>query len=192
MLYAPVGRYYNCVSFPGCLTGGNQIRCPSRIKTFEEFPMTHTMYKAHPVSSIWMDLSGGSLFWHLYCWDCGRKIIPILCQSVCVIPVQSIQSYAHSLLHRAHRGFSPARFMLIWWETGKLDMQIGAYKGRQRRACSSPSQICEHNLVKHTEILPGLGKPRVLICSSSILIHMAVCSRDPPGLSELDWYCYLL
>ncbi|PKU36101.1 vascular endothelial growth factor receptor hypothetical protein [Limosa lapponica baueri] len=41
-------RYYNCVSFPGCLTGGNQIRCPSRIKTFEEFPMTHTMYKAHP------------------------------------------------------------------------------------------------------------------------------------------------
>ncbi|KAJ6667882.1 hypothetical protein lerEdw1_016203 [Lerista edwardsae] len=41
-------RYYNCVSFPGCLTGGNQIRCPSRIKTFEEFPMTQTMYKAHP------------------------------------------------------------------------------------------------------------------------------------------------
>ncbi|XP_053894222.1 vascular endothelial growth factor receptor 3 isoform X4 [Malaclemys terrapin pileata] len=41
-------RYYNCVSFPGCLTGGNQIRCPSRIKTFEEFPMTHTMYKTHP------------------------------------------------------------------------------------------------------------------------------------------------
>ncbi|XP_044310047.1 vascular endothelial growth factor receptor 3 isoform X1 [Varanus komodoensis] len=40
-------RYYNCVSFPGCLTGGNQIRCPSRIKTFEEFPMTQTMYKAH-------------------------------------------------------------------------------------------------------------------------------------------------
>uniref|UniRef100_A0A452J0L7 Vascular endothelial growth factor receptor 3 n=1 Tax=Gopherus agassizii TaxID=38772 RepID=A0A452J0L7_9SAUR len=41
-------RYYNCVSFPGCLTGGNQIRCPSRIKTFEEFPMTHTTYKTHP------------------------------------------------------------------------------------------------------------------------------------------------
>ncbi|XP_034258509.1 vascular endothelial growth factor receptor 3 isoform X1 [Pantherophis guttatus] len=41
-------RYYNCVSFPGCLTGGNQIRCPSRLKTFEEFPMTQTMYKAHP------------------------------------------------------------------------------------------------------------------------------------------------
>ncbi|XP_020854258.1 vascular endothelial growth factor receptor 3 [Phascolarctos cinereus] len=41
-------RYYNCVSFPSCLTGGNQIRCPSRIKTFEEFPMTHTSSKAHP------------------------------------------------------------------------------------------------------------------------------------------------
>uniref|UniRef100_A0A7N4PBZ1 Vascular endothelial growth factor receptor 3 n=1 Tax=Sarcophilus harrisii TaxID=9305 RepID=A0A7N4PBZ1_SARHA len=40
--------YYNCVSFPSCLTGGNQIRCPSRIKTFEEFPMTHTSSKTHP------------------------------------------------------------------------------------------------------------------------------------------------
>ncbi|KAM4748526.1 vascular endothelial growth factor receptor 3 [Rhinophrynus dorsalis] len=41
-------RYYNCVSFPGCFTGGNQIRCPSRLKTFEEFPMTHMAYKGHP------------------------------------------------------------------------------------------------------------------------------------------------
>nr|XP_033782894.1 vascular endothelial growth factor receptor 3 isoform X2 [Geotrypetes seraphini] len=41
-------RYYNCVSFPGCFTGGNQIRCPSRVKTFEEFPMTCTSYKSHP------------------------------------------------------------------------------------------------------------------------------------------------
>ncbi|XP_075458175.1 vascular endothelial growth factor receptor 3 isoform X2 [Ascaphus truei] len=40
-------RYYNCVSFPGCFTGGNQIRCPSRLKTFEEFPMTHMTYKGH-------------------------------------------------------------------------------------------------------------------------------------------------
>lgn len=41
-------RYYNCVSFPGCFTGGNQIRCPSRLKTFEEFPMTHMAHKGHP------------------------------------------------------------------------------------------------------------------------------------------------
>ncbi|XP_068134509.1 vascular endothelial growth factor receptor 3 isoform X2 [Hyperolius riggenbachi] len=41
-------RYYNCVSFPGCFTGGNQIRCPSRLKTFEEFPMTHVAHKGHP------------------------------------------------------------------------------------------------------------------------------------------------
>ncbi|XP_069055619.1 vascular endothelial growth factor receptor 3 isoform X1 [Pleurodeles waltl] len=41
-------RYYNCVSFPGCFTGGNQIRCPSRVKTFEEFPMTQIPYKSHP------------------------------------------------------------------------------------------------------------------------------------------------
>ncbi|XP_069510189.1 vascular endothelial growth factor receptor 3 isoform X4 [Ambystoma mexicanum] len=40
-------RYYNCVSFPGCFTGGNQIRCPSRVKTFEEIPMTHIPYKNH-------------------------------------------------------------------------------------------------------------------------------------------------
>lgn len=32
-----------------------------------------------------------------------------------------------------------------------------------------------------TQILPGLGKPRVLICSSCTLIHMAVSIRDPPG-----------
>lgn len=41
-------RYYNCVSFPGCFTGGNQIRCPSRLKTFEEFPMTNVTHKGHP------------------------------------------------------------------------------------------------------------------------------------------------
>ncbi|XP_018107492.1 vascular endothelial growth factor receptor 3 isoform X1 [Xenopus laevis] len=40
-------RYYNCVSFPGCFTGGNQIRCPSQLKTFEEFPMTSMAYKSH-------------------------------------------------------------------------------------------------------------------------------------------------
>ncbi|CAN2387230.1 Belongs to the protein kinase superfamily. Tyr protein kinase family. CSF-1 PDGF receptor subfamily [Pristimantis euphronides] len=43
-------RYYNCVSFPGCFTGGNQIRCPSRLKTFEEFPMTNVMHKGQPDS----------------------------------------------------------------------------------------------------------------------------------------------
>ncbi|XP_063784597.1 vascular endothelial growth factor receptor 3 isoform X2 [Pseudophryne corroboree] len=40
-------RYYNCVSFPGCFTGGNQIHCPSRLKTFEEFPMTNVTHKGH-------------------------------------------------------------------------------------------------------------------------------------------------
>ncbi|XP_060053348.1 vascular endothelial growth factor receptor 3 isoform X3 [Erinaceus europaeus] len=39
-------RYYNCVSFPGCLTRGTQTHSPSRMKTFEEFPMTPTTYKA--------------------------------------------------------------------------------------------------------------------------------------------------
>uniref|UniRef100_H3AXI0 Vascular endothelial growth factor receptor 3 n=1 Tax=Latimeria chalumnae TaxID=7897 RepID=H3AXI0_LATCH len=43
------GRYYNWAPFPACLTGGNQIRrYPSRIKTFEEFPMEHTSSKTHP------------------------------------------------------------------------------------------------------------------------------------------------
>ncbi|XP_075066135.1 vascular endothelial growth factor receptor 3 isoform X2 [Mixophyes fleayi] len=41
-------RYYNCVSFPGCFTGGNQIHCSSRVKTFEEFPMTNVPHKGHP------------------------------------------------------------------------------------------------------------------------------------------------
>ncbi|XP_051023568.1 vascular endothelial growth factor receptor 3 [Acomys russatus] len=39
-------RYYNCVSFPGCLTRGIQTPGSSRMKTFEEFPMTPTTYKA--------------------------------------------------------------------------------------------------------------------------------------------------
>ncbi|MEJ1272864.1 hypothetical protein NN561_003720 [Cricetulus griseus] len=39
-------RYYNCVSFPGCLTRGTQTPSSSRMKTFEEFPMTPTTYKA--------------------------------------------------------------------------------------------------------------------------------------------------
>ncbi|XP_045441719.1 vascular endothelial growth factor receptor 3 isoform X2 [Pipistrellus kuhlii] len=37
-------RYYNCVPFPGSLAKGTQG--PSRMKTFEEFPMTPTTYKA--------------------------------------------------------------------------------------------------------------------------------------------------
>ncbi|XP_036170562.1 vascular endothelial growth factor receptor 3 isoform X4 [Myotis myotis] len=37
-------RYYNCVSFPGSLSRGTQGT--SRMKTFEEFPMTPTTYKA--------------------------------------------------------------------------------------------------------------------------------------------------
>lgn len=41
-------RYYNCVSFPSCLARGTQG--PSRMKTFEEFPMTPTTYKASVVS----------------------------------------------------------------------------------------------------------------------------------------------
>uniref|UniRef100_A0A452QIW7 Vascular endothelial growth factor receptor 3 n=1 Tax=Ursus americanus TaxID=9643 RepID=A0A452QIW7_URSAM len=39
-------RYYNCVSFPGCLARGTQTQGSSRMKTFEEFPMTPTTYKA--------------------------------------------------------------------------------------------------------------------------------------------------
>ncbi|XP_021490558.2 vascular endothelial growth factor receptor 3 isoform X1 [Meriones unguiculatus] len=39
-------RYYNCVSFPGCLTRGTQTPGSSRMKTFEEFPMIPTTYKA--------------------------------------------------------------------------------------------------------------------------------------------------
>ncbi|XP_049634298.1 vascular endothelial growth factor receptor 3 [Suncus etruscus] len=39
-------RYYNCVSFPGCLLRGPQTQEPTRMKTFEEFPMTPTTYKA--------------------------------------------------------------------------------------------------------------------------------------------------
>lgn len=39
-------RYYNCVSFPGCLARGTQTQGSSRMKTFEEFPMTLTTYKA--------------------------------------------------------------------------------------------------------------------------------------------------
>ncbi|XP_058524851.1 vascular endothelial growth factor receptor 3 isoform X2 [Ochotona princeps] len=39
-------RYYNCVSFPGCLAGGVQAQGPSGVKTFEEFPMMPTAYKA--------------------------------------------------------------------------------------------------------------------------------------------------
>ncbi|XP_013363267.1 PREDICTED: vascular endothelial growth factor receptor 3 [Chinchilla lanigera] len=39
-------RYYNCVSFPGSLARGTQTQGPSRMKTFEEFPMTPTACKA--------------------------------------------------------------------------------------------------------------------------------------------------
>lgn len=39
-------RYYNCVSFPGCLARGTQTQGSSRMKTFEEFPMTPATYKA--------------------------------------------------------------------------------------------------------------------------------------------------
>ncbi|KAM5217470.1 vascular endothelial growth factor receptor 3 isoform 6-T6 [Hipposideros larvatus] len=43
-LHSLASRYYNCVSFPGYLARGTQG--PSRMKTFEEFPMTPTTYKA--------------------------------------------------------------------------------------------------------------------------------------------------
>lgn len=48
-LFSP-HRYYNCVSFPGCLARGTQTQGSSRMKTFEEFPMTPTTYKASVVS----------------------------------------------------------------------------------------------------------------------------------------------
>lgn len=50
-LFSPC-RYYNCVSFPGCLPRGTQSQGPSRMKTFEEFPMTPTTYKASVVSGV--------------------------------------------------------------------------------------------------------------------------------------------
>ncbi|GAB1296003.1 Vascular endothelial growth factor receptor 3 [Apodemus speciosus] len=39
-------RYYNCVSFPGRLARGTKTQGASRMKTFEELPMTPTTYKA--------------------------------------------------------------------------------------------------------------------------------------------------
>ena len=48
----PPHRYYNCVSFPGCLARGTQTQGSSRMKTFEEFPMTPTTYKAIVVSGV--------------------------------------------------------------------------------------------------------------------------------------------
>ena len=49
LLFAP-HRYYNCVAFPGNLARGPQTQGPSRMKTFEEFPMTPTTYKASAVN----------------------------------------------------------------------------------------------------------------------------------------------
>ncbi|ERE67633.1 vascular endothelial growth factor receptor [Cricetulus griseus] len=46
--------YYNCVSFPGCLTRGTQTPSSSRMKTFEEFPMTPTTYKASVLTAIFL------------------------------------------------------------------------------------------------------------------------------------------
>lgn len=51
-LLCPPHRYYNCVSFPGCLTRGIQTPGSSRMKTFEEFPMTPTAYKASVVRKV--------------------------------------------------------------------------------------------------------------------------------------------
>lgn len=48
----PPHRYYNCVSFPGCLARGTQTQGSSRMKTFEEFPMTPATYKAIVVSGV--------------------------------------------------------------------------------------------------------------------------------------------
>ncbi|XP_043559067.1 vascular endothelial growth factor receptor 3 isoform X1 [Chiloscyllium plagiosum] len=36
-------RYYNCVSFSGHISGESQIKCPSRVKTFEDVPVEETM-----------------------------------------------------------------------------------------------------------------------------------------------------
>lgn len=48
-------RYYNWVSFPGCLARGTQTHGSSRMKTFEEFPMTPMTYKA----SVVLHMKGG-------------------------------------------------------------------------------------------------------------------------------------
>ncbi|XP_036913935.1 vascular endothelial growth factor receptor 3 isoform X2 [Sturnira hondurensis] len=44
--HSMVARYYNCVAFPGSLARGAQTQGASRMKAFEEFPMTPTTYKA--------------------------------------------------------------------------------------------------------------------------------------------------
>ncbi|KAF6081174.1 fms related receptor tyrosine kinase 4 [Phyllostomus discolor] len=44
--HSVAARYYNCVAFPGSLARGAQTQGASRMKTFEEFPMTPTTYKA--------------------------------------------------------------------------------------------------------------------------------------------------
>ncbi|XP_067900114.1 vascular endothelial growth factor receptor 3 isoform X1 [Heterodontus francisci] len=36
-------RYYNCVSIPGHISGEHQIKCPSRVKTFEDVPLEQTV-----------------------------------------------------------------------------------------------------------------------------------------------------
>lgn len=77
-------------------------------------------------------------------------------------------------------------------EIGRLDLHARTIKDLREEPALHPSEICEHGLINYTEIQPGLDKSRVYFWSSPILTHTAVCSRDPPGLSELGWSLYLL
>ncbi|GCB61339.1 hypothetical protein scyTo_0012898, partial [Scyliorhinus torazame] len=36
-------RYYNCVAFPGHISGESQIKCPARVKTFEDVPAEQSL-----------------------------------------------------------------------------------------------------------------------------------------------------
>lgn len=113
--------------------------------------------------------------------------------SVCLChSVESVQCYAHSFLHLAHRGFSAAQLVLPKCEIGKLDLQARIIKDLREEPALHPSEIYEYGLVNRTEIQPGLDKSRMFVWSSPLLTHTAVCSGGPPGLSELGWYLYLL
>lgn len=62
-------RYYNCVSFPGCPARGTQTQGSSRMKMFEEFPMTPTTYKASVVSGADGPLHPTSGWLGSVCWE---------------------------------------------------------------------------------------------------------------------------
>ncbi|XP_028669590.1 vascular endothelial growth factor receptor 3 [Erpetoichthys calabaricus] len=44
---AMAGRYYNCLSFSGCLNATFPVHGHGRVKTFEEYPLEQTSHKTH-------------------------------------------------------------------------------------------------------------------------------------------------